>query len=115
VQDTAAGGVTETSRAHRVLETSHPPVYYFPPEDFLPGTLVATARSSFCELKGAARYFTVTAGGERAEGAAWSYPDPTPPFEVIRDHVAFYPGRVDTCTVDGEVVVPQPAGAARAR
>jgi uncharacterized protein (DUF427 family) len=102
--------VAETARAHRVLETSHPPVYYFPPEDILPGALVAIARSSSCEFKGAARYFTVVAGGKRAEDAAWSYPDPSPAFENIRNHVAFYPGRVDTCTVDGEVVVPQPGG-----
>ena len=102
--------IAETSRAHRVLETSHPPVYYFPPEDVRLGALVATARSSSCEFKGAARYFTVTAGGKSAEDAAWSYPDPSPAFEVIRDHVAFYPGRMDACTVGGEVVVPQPGG-----
>ena len=102
--------VADTSRAHRVLETSHPPVYYIPPGDILPGALVATARGSFCEFKGGARYLTVTAGGKRAEDAAWSYPDPSPAFVVIRNHVAFYPGRMDACTVDGEVVVPQPGG-----
>jgi uncharacterized protein (DUF427 family) len=102
--------VAETSRAHRVLETSHPPVYYFPSADVLPGALVAAARSSYCEFKGAARYFTVVAGGKRVEDAAWSYPDPSLEFEVIRNHVAFYPGRMDTCTVDGEVVVPRPGG-----
>jgi uncharacterized protein (DUF427 family) len=102
--------IAETSRAYRVLETSHPPVYYLPPEDVIPGALVATARSSYCEFKGAARYFTVTAGGKRAEDAAWAYPDPSPAFAVIRDHVAFYPGRMDACTVEREVVVPQPGG-----
>jgi uncharacterized protein (DUF427 family) len=102
--------IAETSRAYRVLETSHPPVYYLPPEDILPGALLATERGSFCEFKGAARYFTVNAGGKCAEDAAWSYPDPSQPFAVIRDHVAFYPGRMDACTFDGEVVVPQPGG-----
>jgi uncharacterized protein (DUF427 family) len=102
--------IAETSRAYRVIETSHPPVYYLPPTDILLGALVATARSSFCEFKGAARYFAVVAGGKRAEDAAWAYPDPTPPFAAIRDYVAFYPGRMDACTVDGEVVVPQPGG-----
>jgi uncharacterized protein (DUF427 family) len=102
--------LAETSCAYRVLETSHPPVYYFPPEDVLPGVLIDTARNSYCEFKGAARHFTVTAGGKRAEDAAWAYPDPSPPFAVIRDHFAFYPGRMDACTVDGELVVPQPGG-----
>ena len=106
------GGVViaETSRAQRVLETSHPPVYYLPPEDILPSALVATARGSHCEFKGGARYFTVSAGGKRAEDAAWSYPEPDPAFAAIRDHVAFYPGRMDACTVDSELVVPQPGG-----
>jgi uncharacterized protein (DUF427 family) len=106
------GGVViaDTTRGWRVLETSHPPVYYIPPEDILPGALVATPRSSFCEFKGAARYFTVIAGGKRAEDAAWSYPDPSPPFARLRDHVAFYAGRMDECTVDGERVTPQPGG-----
>ena len=90
--------------------TSHPPVYYLPPEDIILGALVATARGSHCEFKGGARYFTVSASGKRAEDAAWSYPDPEPAFAAIRDHVAFYPGRMDACTVDSELVVPQPGG-----
>jgi uncharacterized protein (DUF427 family) len=102
--------IADTSRALRVLETSHPPVYYLPPEDILPGALRATARRSFCEWKGDARYFTVSAGGKHAEDAAWSYPAPTPPFARLRDHVAFYAGRMDACTVDGELVVAQPGG-----
>ena len=102
--------IADTTRAHRVLETSHPPVYYLPPDDILAGALVATLRSSFCEFKGAAQYRTVSAGGKRAEDAAWSYANPSPRFAVLRDHVAFYPGRMDACTVDGELVVPQPGG-----
>jgi hypothetical protein len=49
----------------------------------------------------------VVVGAERREGAAWSYPDPVPAFAPLRGHFAFYAGRVDECTVDGERVVPQ--------
>ncbi|MGJ3626997.1 DUF427 domain-containing protein [Sphingomonas sp. MMS24-JH45] len=80
------------------------------PEDILPGVLLPAAGSSFCEWKGRARYFDVTAGGEGRERAAWSYPDPTPSFADLRDHVAFYAVAMDVCLVDGERVVPQPGG-----
>ena len=63
------GGVTvaDTRRALRVLETSHPPTYYIPPEDVLWEYLEAVPGiGSVCEWKGAARYFSVNAGGRRA-------------------------------------------------
>jgi uncharacterized protein (DUF427 family) len=102
--------IAETERAIRVLETSHPPVYYIPPGDFRPGVLQPQARGSFCEWKGRARYFDVVAGSRRAEAAAWSYPAPKSGFEAIRDYVAVYAGRMDACYVDEERVTPQPGG-----
>ena len=106
------GGVTiaETQRAVRTLETSHPPSYYIPPGDIAHGVLIPAEDSSFCEWKGHARYFAVVAGGQRRERAAWSYPDPTGGFTMLRDHVAFYAAAMDACYVDGERVVPQPGG-----
>lgn len=105
-------GVTlaETRRAYRVLETSHPPVYYIPPEDIQMEYLQPTARTSMCEWKGQARYYTVRVGDREARHAAWAYPRPTPAFAAIQDHVAFYAQAMDVCTVDGEVVEPQPGG-----
>lgn len=102
--------IAQTSRAVRTLETSHPPSYYVPLDDIIPGALVPAEGSSFCEWKGHARYFDVVAGGERRERAAWSYPDPTRPFAILRDHVAFYAAAMDACFVDDERVVPQPGG-----
>ena len=102
--------VVDTTRAWRVLETSHPPVYYIPREDIRDGSLVENPRASYCEWKGAARYLDVRAGDRTAEAAAWTYPSPTPAFEPIRDHVAFYPAPMDHCSVDGEIVRPQPGG-----
>ncbi len=100
--------IADTARAHRVLETSHPPVYYVPLEDVVDCILVPSGgRTTICEWKGAASYYDVVAGGRRAERAAWTYRDPRPGFEAIRDAVAFYPGRMDACFVDDERVEAQ--------
>jgi uncharacterized protein (DUF427 family) len=103
-------GVTlaDTTQGKRVLETSHPPVYYFPPEDVRLQHLVAVNGSSFCEWKGAARYFDVDVGGKRLIRAAWAYPDPTPDFVAIKDHLAFYGHLMDACFVGDEQARPQP-------
>ncbi len=104
------GGVTvaDTRAAKRVLETSHPPVYYIPLGDIRQEHLSRTARSSYCEWKGEAAYYTVSVGDKEAPDAAWYYPSPTPGFAAIKDHVAFYPSRMDACFVDGERVRAQP-------
>ncbi len=102
--------VCRTTSAVQVLETSHPPTWYLPRADFIPGALVAAPGASFCEWKGAARYLDVRGGGRTAAGAAWCYPNPSPGFEVLRDHVALYAGQMDACRVDGQPVVPQPGG-----
>ncbi len=101
--------IADTTRAHRVLETSHPPVYYIPREDIVAGALQPSAGlGSFCEWKGTASYLDVIGGeGRRMARAAWSYAKPTSAFAAIADAVAFYPGRMDRCTVDGEDVQAQ--------
>jgi len=106
------GGVTlaETRSAYRVLETSHPPVYYFPPGDIEIKFLQRTVRASFCEWKGAASFYSIEVNGKRAVDAAWAYADPTGDFAAIKDYVAFYPAMMDACYVDGELVTPQPGG-----
>lgn len=99
--------VAKTRRAFRALETSHPPVYYIPPDDVRTEWLSQTARRTFCEFKGMARYWTLTVGDRTAENVAWCYADPNPAFEAIKDCLAFYPSRVDACFVDGEKVQAQ--------
>lgn len=94
----------------RVLETSHPPVYYLPPDSVVPGVLVPTGRTTFCEYKGVASYFTVTLGGQSETDAAWTYEDPSPGYEPMAGYVSFYPGRMEVCLVDGDFVQPQPGG-----
>ena len=102
--------VAETTRGWRVLETSHPPVYYFPPDDVAREHLRAAAGGSFCEWKGSARYYDVVVGDRAAPRAAWYYPVPTPAFEPIRDAVAFYRAPMDECWVDEERAGLQPGG-----
>lgn len=102
--------VADTRRAVRTLETSHPPSYYINPDDITPGLLRAAQGSSFCEWKGAARYWDVVVDGVTLPRVGWSYPSPTPGFASLRDHVAFYAAPFDRCSVDGETVIPQPGG-----
>ena len=106
------GGITiaDTTAALRLLETSHPPVYYLPPEAILPGTLTPTKRRSFCEFKGWASYLDVTAGDRTQGAAAWAYAKPSPGYEAMAGHVAFYAAQMDACFVDGELARPQPGG-----
>jgi len=103
------GGVTlaYTTRAKRVLETSHPPVFYVPPEDIRMEHLEPAGGRSFCEWKGVAGYYDVVADGRREERAAWFYPDPVPAYASLKGYVAFYPSRMDACWVDGEKVEAQ--------
>jgi len=106
------GGVTiaDSRGACRVLETSHPPVYYLPPGDIRRNALVPVSGASFCEWKGSARYFDVVGGSKQARRAAWYYPDPAPDFAAIACYVAFYAEPMDACYVNGERVTPQPGG-----
>lgn len=100
--------IADSQRAKRVLETSHPPVYYISPEDIQMQYLTRTARSSFCEWKGQAAYYTITVGDQTAENAAWFYPNPTDRFAGIKDYVAVYPSRMEACYLNGEKVTAQP-------
>ena len=106
------GGVriADTADLVRVLETSHPPVYYLPFDAFAPGALRPASGSSFCEYKGRAAYYDVSSGTLVRPGAAWTYPEPPVEYAELASRVAVYAAAVDACTLDGEVVTPQPGG-----
>ena len=111
------GGVeiAATTRGVRVLETSHPPVYFVPPDDVAPGALVPiVGKTSFCEWKGRARYWDVRAGegdaARTAPSAAFGYDDPTPRFRDLAGWVSFYAGPMDACFVGDQRAEPQPGG-----
>jgi uncharacterized protein (DUF427 family) len=100
--------VARTSRGARVLETSQPPAYYFPPEDVQRDLLRPSTGRTFCEWKGTATYFDVVVADAAtvAAEAAWCYQHPHEAFAAITGWLAFYPQRVDACFVDGERVTP---------
>lgn len=100
--------LAHSKRTLRVLETRHPPTYYFPPEDVDLSLLQAAPGSSWCEFKGQAAYYDLVLGLRRSPRAAWSYPEPTPSFATLKGYLAFYPGRVEACRVDGELAAAQP-------
>ena len=106
----AGATVADTEAAWQVLETFHPPTYYVPQSAFPPGVLRRTERRSFCEWKGVASYYDLTAGGRNAPAVAWGYDEPSPGFEPIAGHVAVYAGPMDACFVGDEQVRPQPGG-----
>ena len=104
------GGVTvaESRRCLRVLETASPPAIYFPPGDVREDLLAPGDGATFCEWKGTASYRDVVVGGWRVAEAAWTYLRPNPRYAELAGYLAFYPGRVDECRLDGEPVRPQP-------
>ncbi len=110
--------LANTTQALRILETSHPPVYYLPPTQVRMDLLRRSAsRGSFCEFKGVATYWNLDIpqasmqGGQvpiLAADIAWSYQQPTGSYAALAGHLAFYASRVDECWVEDERVVPQP-------
>lgn len=99
--------LAESNRLWRVLETSHPPVYYFPKDAINFDWLEATKRQSYCEFKGEASYWNAIANGQTVQNVAWSYSKPHPRYADIQDALAFYASRVDACYVDDEQVQAQ--------
>jgi uncharacterized protein (DUF427 family) len=99
--------IADTTSGYRVLETSHPPVYYLPAKDIAQPYLRAAGGGSWCEFKGEAKYWSLDVDGKQAENVAWSYPSPSHAFAAIAGCLAFYASRVGECWVDDERVQPQ--------
>lgn len=99
--------LAESRRAFRLLETSHPPNIYVPPEDVDFRWLEPSPTRTFCEWKGEARYLSAVVGDRRVEDVAWYYPNPAAGYAELAGYVSFYPGRLDACYLDEERVKPQ--------
>jgi len=74
-----------------VLEGNH----YFPPDAIHEEYFTSSDHRTTCPWKGEAHYYDVEVNGTREENAAWYYPDPSDAASEIKDHVAFYPDRVE--------------------
>jgi uncharacterized protein (DUF427 family) len=100
--------LADSGRALRVLETSHPPTIYIPASDVCLELVDASGvLSTWCEFKGAARYVDAVVGRRRTRSVGWTYPNPSAAYGALRDHIAFYPGRVDGAWLDDELVEAQ--------
>ena len=93
-----------------MLETAGAPVYYLPRTDVRADLLRRATRTTACEWKGAATYWSLDTERRRVPEVAWSYDDPMPGFEAIRGHMAFYAGLVDEAWVGEDRAAPQPGG-----
>ncbi|MEM7756456.1 MAG: DUF427 domain-containing protein [Planctomycetota bacterium] len=103
--------IARTVGALRVLETSHPPVYFIPRDDFEPGVVQRSQKSgTACEWKGWATYHDLVVADRVATEVAFSYEDPVERFAEIRGMLSVYAGPLDGCFVGGERVTPQPGG-----
>ena len=100
--------IADSTRASRVLETAGAPVYYVPPADVRVDLLRPSPHRSVCEWKGGATYHTLVLPDRVVENIAWSYPDPSPGYEALRDHLAFYAWALDEAWVGDERATPQP-------
>lgn len=99
--------IVHTTRSIRILETSHPPAYYFHPEDVDESLLSKASGATNCEWKGRAQYFDLSDGPNLTPRAFWCYPEPSRGFREIAGWYSLYPALMDTCLVDGEPVTPQ--------
>jgi len=99
--------LAETRESYRVLETSHPPVFYFPVNSVRMEWLLDGDHGSFCEWKGHAHYYALRTSDRLIPNFAWTYKSPTLKFSAIAGHLAFYPSKTDGCYVNGERVASQ--------
>ncbi len=99
--------IADTQSSLRILETSHPPVYYLPTSNIRMEFFKLTTQHTFCEWKGTASYYTIQVGSLVADSVAWTYPNPDPRYLQLRDHFAFYPSRMEACYVNDEEVQAQ--------
>ena len=87
--------VADTRDAITLREAGYPAVHYVPRKDVDMALLERTEHATYCPYKGDCSYFSVPLGGDRSKNAAWTYEAPYPAVTLIKDHLAFYPDRVD--------------------
>ena len=91
--------VADTRHALTLQEAAYPPVQYIPLADVDPALLASSDHTTWCPYKGEASYYSLPVGGDRSVNAIWSYRTPHEAVATIKDHVAFYPDRIDTIEI----------------
>ncbi len=93
---TVAGKVVaDTRQALSLREASYPAVLYIPRSDADMALLERSGHTTYCPYKGDCSYYSIPVGGERSRNAVWTYEMPYAAMAAIKDHLAFYPDRVD--------------------
>ena len=92
--------IADTRDALTLSEAHYPAVEYIPRKDVDMTLLARSDRSTYCPYKGDASYFSIPLGGQRSIDAVWTYETPYAAVAGIRDHLAFYPDRVDTIEIE---------------
>jgi uncharacterized protein (DUF427 family) len=87
--------IADTQNALTLREADYPPAQYIPLSDVDESLLQATDHASYCPYKGDASYYSVPLAGEQGTNSVWSYRAPYAAVAEIKDHVAFYPERVE--------------------
>ncbi len=100
--------VADSKQAKLLRETGLLPVYYFPREDVRMDLMEATPRHTQCQYKGEASYWTIRVRDKVSENSVWSYLDPLPGSEMIREHLAFYWNRMDAWYEEAEQIYAHP-------
>jgi uncharacterized protein (DUF427 family) len=88
--------IADTRAALTLREASYPPVQYVPRQDVDMSLLERTSHTTYCPYKGDCSYYSIPSGGERSVNAVWTYETPYEAVAGIKDHLAFYPNRVDS-------------------
>jgi uncharacterized protein (DUF427 family) len=91
--------VADTRRALSLQESTYPAVQYIPIDDVDRSLLERSNTTTYCPYKGDASYYSISIGGARSADAVWVYESPHDAVAEIKDHVAFYPDRVDSIEV----------------
>jgi uncharacterized protein (DUF427 family) len=91
--------IADTHRALTLRESTYRAVQYIPRSDVDMSLLERTSHATYCPYKGDCAYYTIPVGGSQAVNAAWTYESPYPAVAEIKDHIAFYPDRVDAIEV----------------
>jgi uncharacterized protein (DUF427 family) len=87
--------IADTRAALTLREAAYPPVQYIPRKDVDMAVLTRSETTTYCPYKGEAAYFSIPAGGDRSVDAIWTYEAPYSAVAEIKDHLAFYPDRID--------------------
>jgi uncharacterized protein (DUF427 family) len=98
--------IASSKRTVKIMETASPPGYYIPMEDVNMDLIEMTEEASLCEWKGLATYWRLKQA-ETDMPVGWSYANPSSAFSLLKNHISFYPGRVE-CFLNDERVIPQP-------